>query len=76
MTDRLTQRELLNELRVAVDRAMRDPQPRWVEAVVTLRRDNPRGMRSSHITHNLGEPRRTWLAQLDVTLSDTNGGPR
>lgn len=74
MTDELTQRELAYRLRIAIDRAMRDPQPRWLSAVEKLLVANPRGISSAHVTHNLGEARRAWLrahARVDATPNAT-----
>jgi len=62
----MTQRRLAIELRIAIDRAMRHESPRWVNAVRRLVRDNPHGVASSHVAHNLGAARRAWLARLDT----------
>ena len=61
MNDQLPQRVLLYELKRAIDRARHSPQPRWVEAVDALVEENPNGMKSKHITHNLGAARLEWL---------------
>lgn len=67
----IPQRVLAVKLRTAIDRAMRHPSTRWVEAVQRLRRENPRGSNSSHVRHNLGAARRAWLARLDTMVTDT-----
>lgn len=60
----LPQRKLAVELRIAIDRAMRSPQQRWYEAIAKLIYENPNGWGSSHVTHNVGEARRAFVAQL------------
>lgn len=60
----LPQRKLAYELRIAVDRAMRSPQPRFVRRVRQLVEENPKGMKSRHVTHNLGVARRAYVARL------------
>ena len=55
------------ELRIAIDRAMRSPQPRWLKAVAALVHENPRGWESSHVRHNVGEARRAFVAQVVTT---------
>jgi hypothetical protein len=74
------QRRLAIELRIAIDRAMRHESPRWVSAVRHLVRDNPHGVASSHVTHNLGVARRAWLARVvptpDASLARWSFDPR
>jgi hypothetical protein len=60
----LPQRKLAYELRIAIDRAMRSPQPRFLRKVTQLVEENPRGAGSRHVTHNLGRGRRAYLARL------------
>jgi hypothetical protein len=63
----LPQRRLAYELRIAIDRAVRSPQPRFIDKVVKLVQENPRGMKSQHVLHNLGVGRREALAQFVPT---------
>jgi hypothetical protein len=60
----IPQRELAIRLRIAIDRAMAEPTARWLAAVARLVQENPRGVASSHVTHNLGAARRAWLARF------------
>lgn len=73
MTDRLPQRVLLYELKRAIDRARHSPQPRWVEAALKLVEENPNGMKSKHITHNLGAERLAWLRARAGSMRDRGG---
>lgn len=59
----LPQRILAYELRIAIDRCMRSSDQRFVERLQRLVGDNPRGVWSSHVQHNLGVARRAWLAR-------------
>jgi hypothetical protein len=63
--DQHSQRQLLYELRHAIDRAMRRPSDtQAIARVQQLLAENPRSASSSHVTHNLGIARRAWLAHL------------
>lgn len=66
----LPQRRLAYELRIAIDRAMRSPQPRHINKLLHLLAANPRGVQSSHVQHNLGVARRAYVAQLVPTQTD------
>lgn len=70
--DLLPQRTLVYVLRTAIDRAMRHDQERYVEAALRVVDENPRGARSSHVTHNLGATRLAWLRAhaRDVTRGE------
>lgn len=64
----LPQQELLYRLRAAIDTAVQYPSPKNVERAVRLAVEHPRGMRSSHVSHNLGVRRWEWLAANGVTI--------
>lgn len=57
----MPQRRLSYELRIAIDRCVRSDDRRYGERLVRLVEANPRGVWSSHVQHNLGVSRRTWL---------------
>lgn len=56
---KMPQRILLLELKAAIDTAIRTNKWDRVDVLVS---DNAQAMESSHIRHNLGARRRTWLA--------------
>lgn len=64
----MSQPELLLRLRAAIDTASHYPSPQNVEVAVRLALEHPRGMRSSHVSHNLGARRWEWLAANGVTI--------
>lgn len=58
----LPQRQLVYELRVAIDRVMRSPgDKRFEKALLRMIEANPKGTWSSHVQYNLGATRREWL---------------
>ena len=60
--DKLGQRQLVYELKHAIDRCMRRPWDRAAhERLDTLIDDNPRSFHSTHVLHNIGLSRRRWL---------------
>jgi hypothetical protein len=64
--ERLSQRRLVYELRIAIDRA-RNAQTAADHATATkevdaLIRDNPTSTQSGYVLHNIGTSRREWLA--------------
>ena len=64
----MSQPELLLRLRAAIDTATHYPSPQNVEVAVRLAVEHPRGMRSSHVSHNLGARRWEWLARNGVVI--------
>jgi len=64
----MPQRELLHRLRYAIDTAVAYPTPENIEKAITLAQAHPQGMRSSHVSHNLGAKRWEWLGQHNVTF--------
>lgn len=60
----MPQRRLSYELRIAIDRCMRSDDRRYGDRLRSLLDDNPRGVWSSHVQHNLGGARRAWLAEF------------
>ena len=58
----IPQRRLAYELRIAIDRCIRSPgDARFMDRLVSLVDENPRGVWSTHVQHNLGVTRRSWL---------------
>lgn len=73
MKREVSQRHLALELRYQIDsyRNLADDVPTMIRRnarrrVSRLIRDNPRGVRSSHVRHNLGEGRLAWLAEAGL----------
>ncbi len=64
--ERMSQTELLQRLRYAIDTAIAYPSTKNVEAATSLALDHPRALQSSHLTHNLGTRRWTWLEQHGI----------
>jgi len=66
--DHLSQRRLVYELRVAIDRARDAHTPAAhagaVKEVESLIEANPYSIQSRYVTHNIGAKRREWLAPL------------
>ena len=58
----MPQKELLLRLRAAIDTATQYPTQEHTDKAVKLAVDHPRGMRSSHVSHNLGVSRWEWLS--------------
>jgi hypothetical protein len=72
--DQLGQRQLVVELRNAIDAARKVRPKGWsgedlacMERVEMLVIANPRAVRSTHVKYNLGQERLAWLAAL-ITL--------
>ena len=68
--DAMSQRRLVYELKIAIDRAIRMPQPRYMEAVLRLVDRDPHAAASTHVRYNLGVARRTWVDALLVTREE------
>lgn len=62
----MPQKELLYRLRAAIDTARAYPTRPNIDKAVQMAVDHPRAMRSSHISHNLGVTRWTWLEEHGV----------
>jgi hypothetical protein len=59
---KIPQRRLAYELRIAIDRCMRQPgERRFRDRLMRLIEENSDGVWSSHVQHNLGVTRRTWV---------------
>jgi hypothetical protein len=64
---RLPQRLLAIELRTEVDRARRRPwDSNALRRALGLAQDNPQGLRSEHVRHNVGVARLAWLARAQA----------
>jgi len=64
----MPQTELLHRLRAAIDIAIKAPSKVNIDKALALAIDHPRGMRSSHVSHNLGVRRWEWLGKRGVTF--------
>ncbi len=64
MTRELGQRQLVYELKHAIDRCRRRRRP-WLRIAFhhldTLIEENPRGVQAAHVRYNIGVARREWL---------------
>jgi hypothetical protein len=60
------QRDFVNRLRFAIDTARKYPSKRNREEAIALAQSQPRALRSSHVRHNLGATRWSWLASHGV----------
>ena len=73
--ERLPQRLLAIELRMAIDRATRRPSDtQAVELALELAHSHPRAMRSSHVRRNVGRARLAWLACQVAATQPLVGG--
>lgn len=60
--DRLSQRQLVYELKHAIDRVMRRPWDTRAQGHLDdVLAENPRSSRSGHVLYNIGAFRREWL---------------
>lgn len=57
----MTQPEITLRLRAAIDTAITHPGRSTVEAAVEFAKQHPMALRSSHMSHNLGQRRWAWL---------------
>jgi hypothetical protein len=64
----MPQQEFLLRLRAAIDTAIRHPAQSNIDTAVRLALSQPKAMRSSHVSHNLGVRRWEWLSQHGVTF--------
>ena len=62
----LPQKEFLLRLRAAIDIARRHPTQANIDRAIALTTSQPKAMRSSHISHNLGVRRWEWLSEQGV----------
>jgi len=64
----IPQREFLLRLRAAIDMARKHPTPQNIDQARRLAHSQPKAMRSSHVSHNLGASRWEWLGDHGVTF--------
>ena len=64
----IPQREFLLRLRAAIDNARAYPTEANISRAQKLAYSQPRAMRSSHVSHNLGASRWEWLGEHGVTF--------
>jgi hypothetical protein len=64
----MAQKRLALELRFEVDHARRYPHDRVqaIKRMIRLASENPVGIRSRHVEHNLGVERMRWLRENGV----------
>jgi hypothetical protein len=66
--DTISQRRLVIELRLAIDRARAAQEPtahaEAIQEVMRIAHENPTSINAPFVSHNIGRARREWLTSL------------
>jgi hypothetical protein len=72
--DTTAQLTLSYELKYEIDRVIRTPAPHLVARVIRLVTDNPHGVRTKFVLHNLGKTRNRWLSDAHIVMFSYDDG--
>lgn len=62
----MAQAEVLLRLRYAIDTAIKYPSQSNIDSAIRFATEHPKALRSSHLRHNLGERRWSWLNEYGI----------